>query len=131
MLLWAVVFFFGFGLVIALYKDIPDWAGDKHYAIRTFVVQKGHRRIFNAGRWLLTGLYLLPTAVGLSRLPHSDGITLVLTHVTMVLVFWILSLRTNPAQPTSMMRLYLFLWGLFYAEYIFLSLYTIAGTAPA
>jgi hypothetical protein len=72
---------------------------------------------------------LLPTAVGLSRLPNPDGIALVLIHVAMILLFWTLSLRTNPAQPTSMMRLYLFLWGLFYAEYIFLSLYTIAGTA--
>jgi homogentisate phytyltransferase/homogentisate geranylgeranyltransferase len=130
-LLWAVVFFFGFGLVIALYKDIPDWAGDKHYAIRTFVVQKGHKRIFNAGRWLLTGLYLLPTAVGLSRLPNPDGVALVLSHVAMVLIFWMFSLRTNPAQPASMTRLYLFLWALFYAEYVFLSLYTIVGSTLA
>ncbi len=127
LLLGAIVFFFGFGLVIALYKDIPDWAGDKHYAVRTFAVRMGHGRIFRIGRWLLTGLYLLPTAVGLGRLPNPEGIALIVTHVAMVLLFWAISLRTNPAQPHSMTRLYLFLWGLFYAEYVFLSLYTIAG----
>jgi homogentisate phytyltransferase/homogentisate geranylgeranyltransferase len=127
----ALLFFFGFGLVIALYKDIPDWAGDKHYAVRTFAVRWGHERIFKVGRWLLTGLYLLPTAVGLGRLPHPDGVALVVVHVGMAAVFWVISLRTNPAQPASMMRLYLFLWGLFYAEYVFLSLYTIAGNGLA
>jgi hypothetical protein len=42
----------------------------------------------------------------------------------MLLLFWFFSLRTDPAQPASMTRLYLILWGLFYVEYLLLILYS-------
>ena len=117
---WALLFFFGFGVVIALYKDIPDWAGDREFAVRTFAVRLGRENVLKLGRWLLTAIYLLPITVGLSLLPGRSGALLLLPHLAALLIFWTLSLRTSPAAPASMSRLYLSLWALFYAEYAFL-----------
>lgn len=121
---WLLLFFFGFGLVIALYKDIPDWAGDREFAIRTFAVRLGRKRVFDLGRWLLTAIYLIPIIVGLIFSAAPAGIVLALPHLAMLLLFWFFSLRTDPAQPASMTRLYLILWGLFYAEYLLLIVYS-------
>jgi homogentisate phytyltransferase/homogentisate geranylgeranyltransferase len=40
------LFFFGFGLVISMYKDNPDLAGDPRVGIRTFTVRRGPVRVF-------------------------------------------------------------------------------------
>ena len=123
--LWALLFFFGFGLVVALFKDIPDRDGDQHFAVRTFAVRWGRRRVFNLGRLLLTGLYLLGIAAGVALLPTAGGESLIIAHLVALGVFWLLSLVTDPSRPTSMMRLYLTLWALFYAEYVYLSLHAL------
>jgi homogentisate phytyltransferase/homogentisate geranylgeranyltransferase len=119
---WALLFFFGFGLVIALFKDIPDRDGDAHYAVRTFAVRWGRRRVFALGRWLLAGVYLLGVAAGAARWPGPDGIFLILAHLAALGVFWAASARIDPTRPPAMARLYRVLWGLFYAEYAILSL---------
>lgn len=122
-LAWLLLFFFGFGMVIALYKDIPDWAGDREFSVRTYAVRLGRVRVFRLGRWILTAIYTLPILLGLSLLPAPTGAVLALSHVVALALFWGFSLRTDPGQPASMTRLYLFLWALFYAEYVFLILY--------
>jgi homogentisate phytyltransferase/homogentisate geranylgeranyltransferase len=119
---WALLFFFGFGLVIALFKDIPDRDGDAHYAVRTFAVRWGRRRVFALGRWLLAGVYLLGVAAGVARWPGPDGVFLILAHLAALGVFWAASARIDPTRPPAMARLYRVLWGLFYAEYALLSL---------
>jgi homogentisate phytyltransferase/homogentisate geranylgeranyltransferase len=123
---WALVFFFGFGLVVALFKDIPDRDGDRHFAVRTFAVRWGPRRVFQLGRWLLTALYILAVIAAIVLWPTRAGGPLVLAHLAALGVFWTLSAMTDPTQPRSMARLYLALWGLFYAEYVFLSLNALA-----
>ncbi len=55
-------FFFGFGLVIAIYKDIPDLMGDRAHGIETFTVKLGPQRAFDLGRIILT-----------ARLRRRDG----------------------------------------------------------
>lgn len=123
--LWALAFFTGFGLVIALFKDIPDRAGDAHYGVGTLAVRWGARRVFTLGRLLLAALYL--GAMGAAVLwPASAGGWLIPAHLAALILFWCVSAATDPAEPRSMMRLYLFLWGLFYAEYFFLALHALA-----
>jgi homogentisate phytyltransferase/homogentisate geranylgeranyltransferase len=121
-------FFFGFGLVIALYKDIPDLSGDKAYGIRTFTVRLGPKWVFDAGRWILTGFFLVPIAIALFRLPQTDAIVLLITQLAMLFLFWRVSLGVEPAEPKSITRFYMFLWGFFYAEYILLGLGVIIGS---
>ena len=117
----ALPFFFGFGLVIALFKDIPDWAGDGRYGVGSFAVRWGVRRAFAVGRALLTALYLLPIGALLAR-PGPAAAALIAVRVALLAVFWLISRRTDPARPPSMARLYFVLWGLFYAEYLLLAL---------
>jgi homogentisate phytyltransferase/homogentisate geranylgeranyltransferase len=118
----VALFFFGFGLVIALYKDIPDLAGDSQFGIRTFTVRLGPERVFGIGRWLLTLFYLLPVGLALSDVGRPANLSLVVAHLLALFFFWRASLLVQPANGPSMTRFYLTLWGLFYAEYVFLSL---------
>jgi homogentisate phytyltransferase/homogentisate geranylgeranyltransferase len=116
------MFFFGFGLVIALYKDIPDLAGDKRYGIRTFTVRLGPARVFGIGRWLLTLFYVVPIGLALLEIGRPANIAIIVAHFLALLFFWQKSLAVRPEDGLSMTRFYLILWGLFYAEYIILSL---------
>lgn len=118
----VVLFFFGFMLVIALYKDIPDYLGDKKYQVQTFVVRLGQDRVFSVGRWLLTLLYLLPILYGFGQWPSFYGLEIALIHLVAIAIFWSLSWEIDPKVPVSMAFFYLFLWGLFYMEYLLLSL---------
>jgi homogentisate phytyltransferase/homogentisate geranylgeranyltransferase len=121
LMMWAVIFFFGFGLVIALYKDIPDLKGDERFTVRTLTVRLGPARVFALGRWVLTAFYLVPLLFAVAQWPGAAAVVLFLSHLAALAVFWLLSLRVNPADQQNMARFYLVLWGLFYAEYLFLS----------
>ncbi len=115
-------FFFGFGLVIALYKDIPDLAGDSQFGIRTFTVRLGPERVFVIGRWVLTFFYLLPIILVMTEIGRPENVALIVAHLLALTFFWRRSQPVRPADGRSMTRFYLVLWALFYAEYIFLSL---------
>jgi homogentisate phytyltransferase/homogentisate geranylgeranyltransferase len=119
----AAIFFFGFGLVIALYKDIPDLEGDRRYTVRTFTVRLGPRRVFAIGRWILTAFYLLPIAYFLARLSQPVAVFIFVVHLLVLLSFWTLSRRIEPAVHDQMARFYLGLWGFFYLEYVLLAVY--------
>jgi homogentisate phytyltransferase/homogentisate geranylgeranyltransferase len=122
------VFFFGFGLVIALYKDIPDLLGDRKYGIRTFTVRFGPERVFNTGRLVLTAFYLVPIIASIALLPGLDGIVLLVSHLFIVGLFWTRSRSVDVTDPAAVTRFYMFLWSLFYAEYILLAMASIAGS---
>lgn len=122
------IFFFGFGLVIALYKDIPDLTGDREFGIRTFTVRLGPEKVFNGGRWILSAFYLVPIVASLAILPRSDGFVLLVAHLFMVALFLLVSRSVDLTDAAAITRFYMFLWSLFYAEYILLSLNTIVRT---
>lgn len=122
----AAIFFFGFGLVIALYKDIPDLEGDRRYTVRTFTVRLGAQRVFALGRWILTGFYLFPLSYFLARLPGTIAALFLLAHLLVLALFWSLSRRIDPAVKQEMARFYLGLWGIFYLEYVLLAAYRLA-----
>ena len=124
----AAIFFFGFGLVIALYKDIPDLEGDRRYTVRTFTVRLGPQRVFALGRWILTGFYLFPTAYFLWQAPAPAATFALLAHLIVLAFFWAFSRRIDPAVQGQMTRFYLGLWGIFYLEYLLLAAYHIVLT---
>jgi homogentisate phytyltransferase/homogentisate geranylgeranyltransferase len=113
-----VGFFVAFGFVIALYKDIPDLAGDQAHGIRSFPLRWGPRRAFDLGRLILCGGYLAVLAAAAARLPAADAGILVASQVTFLALFWLRSRRVEPAPGPAFGRFYLFLWGLFYAQYL-------------
>ena len=120
---WMVLFFFGFGLVIGLYKDIPDLEGDRQHTIFTFAVRLGAGPVFRAGRLLLTVCYLLPIAFGLAGWSRPGSLFFLLAHLGLVAFFWWRSWQVVVTSRPEMTRFYLLLWALFYAEYILLALY--------
>ncbi len=121
------LFFFGFGLVIALYKDIPDLTGDSQFGIRTFTVRLGARAVFRGGRLILTAFYLVPIIAALTLLPEPGAFLLLIPHLAVIALFWWISRSVDVYSPRAFTRFYMFLWSLFYVEYILLSLNTVAG----
>jgi homogentisate phytyltransferase/homogentisate geranylgeranyltransferase len=121
-LLMVGLFFFGFGIVIALYKDLPDLAGDRLHAIRTLTVRLGPARVIALGRALLTLCYGLPIVAALLSWPAPAAILLLVSHLVLIGMFWRASLAVDISDQSSMMRLYMLLWRMFYAEFIILSL---------
>jgi len=122
-LVLTAVFFFGFALVIAFYKDLPDDHGDRMYQIETLTTRLGPRRVLHLGRLLLTACYLLPIAVGLWSMPAFAAGFLAISHVIVIIVFWIVSLRVDLQQQQSITNFYMFLWSIFYTEFALLSIY--------
>jgi homogentisate phytyltransferase/homogentisate geranylgeranyltransferase len=122
-LVLTAVFFFGFALVIAFYKDLPDDRGDRMYQIETLTTRLGPRRVLHLGRLLLTACYLLPIAVGLWSMPAFAAGFLAVSHAIVIIVFWIVSLRVDLQQQQSITNFYMFLWSIFYTEFVLLSIY--------
>lgn len=121
-ILVLTLFFFGFGLVIAIYKDIPDLLGDQMYGIHSFSVKMGPQGAFNLGRIIITSGYLAVIIAAIIEMPQPQAIFLLVTQFVALSLFWIFSSRIDPAEKGAMTRFYLFLWGLFYAQYLILSL---------
>lgn len=120
------VFFFGFALVIAIYKDLPDAAGDRQHQIETFTTRLGPQRVLNLGRAVLTLCYTLPILLALVTLPAAAAIFLLVSHVVIITIFWVASMRVDLGRQQSITSFYMLLWALFYAEFAVLSLYELA-----
>ncbi len=120
------LFFFGFAIVIALYKDLPDIIGDRTFAIETFSTRLGPRRVLLIGQVVLSLCYLLPILIGLAGLPQPQAAFLLLSHLSAIGLFWLISLRVDLSNQMAIKRFYVFLWMLFYSEFALLSVY---GTA--
>ncbi len=70
---------------------------------------------------------LLAALVAAVVWPASAGGLLVPAHLVALFVFLVAGAATDPDSPPSMMRLYLLLWVLFYAEYGFLALHALTA----
>ncbi|MFN2187696.1 MAG: homogentisate phytyltransferase [Candidatus Promineifilaceae bacterium] len=116
------VFFFGFGLVIALYKDMPDLIGDRSFDIRTYSVRLGPDRVFRTGRWIFTGFYFIPMLWGITQLPDLSGAVVLVSQAVILGVFWRRSSSVKLDDRAGVTRFYMFLWTLFYVEYMLLAL---------
>jgi homogentisate phytyltransferase/homogentisate geranylgeranyltransferase len=117
------IFFFGFGLVIAIYKDIPDDAGDRMHQIETFTTRLGKRRALDLGRAVLTACYALPIGLALAGLPRGDALFLLVSHALIITLFWAVSARVDLGRQRSVSSFYMFLWALFYVEFGVLGVY--------
>lgn len=110
-----------FTLVIAIFKDIPDIAGDRKYDIVTFSVQLGKKTIFNVSCWLLVLDYLLIPALAIlwadANLP-----LLATSHLAILGLFAYRRARVNLDSDSEIYDFYQFIWQLFYIEYLILPL---------
>lgn len=121
--IWILTaFMFGISLVIAWFKDMPDMEGDRKFKIMTLSLSLGPKRVFNIGRALLAACYMALILIGIVGIPGVNGTILILSHLLLLFLMWAISLKINPANKASIARYYLFVWFLFFAEYIFFPL---------
>ncbi|NJO39719.1 MAG: homogentisate phytyltransferase [Cyanobacteria bacterium CRU_2_1] len=115
---WALaLFILIFTFAIAIFKDIPDLEGDRLYHITTFTVRLGQKAVFNLARSVLTVCYLGMILAGL-WLPDINSAFLVITHLLALGALWIMSLKVDLPNKTSIARFYQVIWKLFFLEYL-------------
>ncbi len=115
---WALALFvLAFTFAIAIFKDIPDLEGDRRYQISTFTVRLGQQAVFDLARWVLTVCYVGMIAAGW-WIAGVNSALLTATHLLLLAVFWIFSLRVDLQDKASIARFYQFIWKLFYLEYL-------------
>lgn len=121
-LIFATAFMSFFSVVIALFKDIPDIEGDKIFGIRSFSVRLGQERVFWICVYLLEMAYSIAVVMGfVSSCMWSKFVT-VLGHVLLASILWSRAKSLDLKSKASITSFYMFVWKLFYAEYLLIPL---------
>ena len=115
---WALTgFILVFTFAIAIFKDIPDLEGDRRYNIHTLTLRLGQRTVFNLARWVITSCYL-GMAIAAVLIPNVNASLIIVSHLGLLLLFWLLSLRVNLKEKAAIAQFYQFIWKLFFLEYL-------------
>ncbi|KAK4797724.1 hypothetical protein SAY86_030050 [Trapa natans] len=121
-LIFATAFMSFFSVVIALFKDIPDMDGDKVFGIRTFTVRLGQKRVFWACISLLQMAYAVAFAVGLISPCLWSKVVTVMGHAVLASILWARAKSIDLSSKAAITSFYMFVWKLFYAEYLLIPL---------
>ncbi|KAL3695922.1 hypothetical protein R1sor_009998 [Riccia sorocarpa] len=119
-LLFATAFMSFFSVVIALAKDMPDVEGDKIYGIRSFSVRAGHKKIFWLCVWLIQAAYAVAMGVGVTNPFIWGKASMILGHAGLAAILWKRANSVDLKSKTAITSFYMFIWQLFYAEYLIL-----------
>jgi homogentisate phytyltransferase/homogentisate geranylgeranyltransferase len=107
-----------FSFAIAVLKDVPDIAGDRHYGIRTFSVRLGARPVLAVGVGALTAAGVGMSIAGPLLLDGANAIVLVVGQLLGVAALWRWALRVDPSDPVAFAAFYQRVWQLFFCEYV-------------
>ncbi|XP_006657211.3 probable homogentisate phytyltransferase 1, chloroplastic [Oryza brachyantha] len=121
-LIFATAFMTFFSVVIALFKDIPDIEGDRIFGIRSFSVRLGQKKVF----WICVGLlemaYCVAILMGATSACLWSRYATVLGHAVLAAILWNRSRSLDLTSKTAITSFYMFIWKLFYAEYLLIPL---------
>ncbi|KAL8242895.1 hypothetical protein R6Q59_013197 [Mikania micrantha] len=120
--IFATGFMSFFSVVIALFKDIPDIVGDKIFGIQSFTVRLGQKRVFWICISLLEVAYGAAILVGASSPFIWSRYITILGHVILGLLLWGRAKSTDLESKSAITSFYMFIWQLFYAEYLLIPL---------
>lgn len=120
--IFATGFMSFFSVVIALFKDIPDIIGDKIFGIQSFTVRLGQKRVFWICILLLEVAYGVAIVVGASSPFLWSRYVTVLGHSILGLILWGRAKSTDLESKSAITSFYMFIWQLFYAEYLLIPL---------
>ncbi|KAI3803140.1 hypothetical protein L1987_31289 [Smallanthus sonchifolius] len=111
-----------FSVVISMFKDIPDIVGDKIFGIQSFTVRLGQKRVFWICILLLEVAYVVAILVGASSPFLWSRCITVLGHAILGLLLWGRAKSTDLESKTAITSFYMFIWQLFYVEYLLIPL---------
>ncbi|OVA00929.1 UbiA prenyltransferase family [Macleaya cordata] len=121
-LVFATAFMSFFSVVIALFKDIPDIDGDTIFGIRSFTVRLGQKRVFWICVYLLEMAYAVAVLVGAASSSYWSKLITVLGHVILASILWLRAKSIDLKSKAAITTFYMFIWQLFYAEYLLIPL---------
>jgi homogentisate phytyltransferase / homogentisate geranylgeranyltransferase len=125
---WALTLFvIPFSFAIAIFKDVPDAAGDRRFRISTFTLRLGAGRVLQIGLAALTLAYLGMAIAGPLLLPECQPVVLAVSHLAALAVLWRMRAATDPSDPASFTRFYMGVWKLFFLEYALVPLACLLG----
>nr|WIL06372.1 umbelliferone dimethylallyl transferase [Kitagawia praeruptora] len=115
---FSVIFFSVFIAVLAMFKDIPDVDGDQEFGNRTFSVRHGKKRVFTLCITILLIAYGSAALLGASSSILLNKLVSMIGHCTLATFLWLRANSLNLDDNASVQSFYMFLWKLFYAEYV-------------
>lgn len=116
--LLLVGFMFGFAIVIAVMKDIPDVEGDRRHHIATLVLAIGPGRTLLLCKGVLTACYAGVVVAALIGVDGVNATVLVGAHALALGAVWIAGARVDGEHRPAVVRYYMFIWKLFYLEFL-------------
>lgn len=117
--IWVLtLFILVFTVAIAIFKDVPDLAGDRQYQIQTLTIVLGKSTVFNLTRWAITIAYLGTIGAGIMLSASFNSWFLVISHAGLLGLLWWRSKDINLEEKDSIARFYQFIWKLFFFEYL-------------
>ena len=126
---WIItLFILVFTIAIAIFKDVPDMAGDQQFQIQTFTISWGKSAILNLTRWVISIGYLGMIAAGIWLLPAVNTAFLVGFHSVLLGLLWWRSQDVDLEDQQAIASFYQFIWKLFFLEYL---LFPLACFIPA
>jgi homogentisate phytyltransferase/homogentisate geranylgeranyltransferase len=106
-----------FSFAIAVLKDMPDIEGDRRYAIATFSVRLGARRVLALGLAALTLGELGMAFAGAALLDGASTVLLVGAHLAALAALWWWAAQVDLADRGAITAFYQRVWKLFFLEY--------------
>jgi homogentisate phytyltransferase/homogentisate geranylgeranyltransferase len=120
--LWcAIGFMTVYGIVIALFKDLPDMEGDLKQDVRTLSVRLGPSFVFNLCLALLTAAYGTAVFMSVVHAPTTMSLVVGAVHLIVIVTLLAASRRVDVSSSDSLYDYYIrFIWKAFYLEYFLL-----------
>ncbi|HOY05297.1 MAG TPA: homogentisate phytyltransferase [Saprospiraceae bacterium] len=109
---------FVYSIAIAWFKDVPDMEGDRRFQIRTLTLQLGARNVLSIGNTLLALLFVANIALAWTGMLGVNKWVFAIGHLLMLAALGGAVSRLKLEEPDSVRRYYLFIWILFFAEYV-------------
>ena len=120
--LWcAIGFMTVYGIVIALFKDLPDMEGDMKQNVRTLSVRLGPSFVFNLCLALLSIAYGTAVFMGVVHATTTISRVVGAVHSVVIVTLLAASRRVDVSSSDSLYDFYIrFIWKAFYLEYFLL-----------
>lgn len=120
---FAIGMMLAFSVGIAVLKDTPDTDGDERAGVRTLSVRLGPRAILSFGAGLLLTAYAAACVVSLTtQAPGMRRNVLVAGHALAGALLTRAASDVDSKSRKSITKFYMFVWKLFYAEYLLIPL---------